>query len=42
MSKMQKGEIARDSSENFAQPAYSDQAMRKMIEFAARLNRGMK
>jgi hypothetical protein len=39
---MQKGPIARDSTVDFAQPAFPDQAKRKTIEFASRLNRGMK
>jgi hypothetical protein len=41
MSEMQKGNVARDSSGHFAQAAFPDQAKRKMIEFASRLNRGL-
>jgi hypothetical protein len=38
---MLKGKIARDLTVEFAEPAFSDQALRKVIEFAERLNRGM-
>jgi hypothetical protein len=38
---MQKGKIARDLTVEFVQPAFSDQALRKVIEFAERLNRRM-
>ena len=42
LSKMQKGQIARDSNMDYAQPAFPDQASHKTIEFASRLNLTLK
>ena len=38
---MQMGKIAFDSAGDFAQPAFPDQAQRKMIGFASGLNRDL-
>jgi hypothetical protein len=38
---MQNRNFARDTTVDFAPPAFPDQAQRKMIEFASRLNRAL-